>query len=154
VDIVTLDQGGLDITVRPLAPHERLLVQTMDAEVEVRGTMFRVEADAGRIRSVGVTAGKVEVRYLDTRSLISPGGTWRSRDVAAQGKAPSEEQAEERACPPAESVKASGARQKARETDSRSPLANTESGRSTDRSGQPQPAASSRVAATPGGEEE
>lgn len=63
VEIVDLQAGAITLSVRPLPAGERFLVKTSDAEVEVRGTVFRVEAEARGITSVEVTEGKVEVRF-------------------------------------------------------------------------------------------
>src|SRR5262249_49856667 len=58
-------------------PEERFLVKTSDAEVEVRGTVFRVEARATRIRAVLVKEGKVLVRFRGESSLVEGGESWR-----------------------------------------------------------------------------
>lgn len=76
VDDVYLERGALDISVRPLRGPERFLVRTTDAEVEVRGTKFRVEAEAGRIQGVFVQEGHVEVRAAGSTSFVDPGGEW------------------------------------------------------------------------------
>ncbi len=62
-EVVTLLDGGVSFSVRHLAPGERFLVKTSDAEVEVRGTVFRVEAADERLQRVSVLEGKVEVRF-------------------------------------------------------------------------------------------
>jgi hypothetical protein len=73
---VTLSEGTLDLTVRKLPASERFLVVTSDAEVEVRGTAFEVEAHGGHIARVGVTEGKVEVRYRHTVAFVASGESW------------------------------------------------------------------------------
>ncbi|WP_437525442.1 FecR domain-containing protein [Sorangium sp. So ce726] len=78
LDVVTLVNGALDLTVRQLAAGERFLVRTTDAEIEVRGTTFRVEAERGQIRGVAVTEGTVEVRYAGFSAVIPSGGSWRA----------------------------------------------------------------------------
>jgi hypothetical protein len=83
LEVVTLKTGTVDVTVRPLAPGERFVIRTDDAEVEVRGTALRVEADQGKIRSVAVAEGAVEVRYAGFSAVIPSGGSWR-----ATGEAP------------------------------------------------------------------
>ncbi len=94
VERVSLHEGTLDLSVRKLAPGERFLVATDDAEVEVRGTVFEVEAHGGRIASVTVSEGKVEVRYRRALSIVAAGGAWRppeetaaesTRDEASRG---------------------------------------------------------------------
>jgi hypothetical protein len=82
VDRVALAEGTLDLAVRKLSPGERFLVATEDAEVEVRGTRFEVEAHAGRIARVAVSEGKVEVRYGGAVSVIVAGGAWQPPVVA------------------------------------------------------------------------
>ena len=75
-DIVTLLDGGVSFSVRHLAPGERFLVKTSDAEVEVRGTMFRVEAADERLQRVSVAEGKVEVRFRGSVYPLSAGELW------------------------------------------------------------------------------
>ncbi len=61
-EVVQLRHGTVMVEVAPLGTEERFRVITGDAEVEVRGTRFMVAADRGRIRSVEVFAGVVELR--------------------------------------------------------------------------------------------
>jgi ferric-dicitrate binding protein FerR (iron transport regulator) len=77
---IDLGEGALDIEVRPLRADERFVVATDDAEVEVRGTEFRVEATGGRLVGVSVSRGKVEVRYRGLRELIPAGGAFHPDD--------------------------------------------------------------------------
>jgi TolA-binding protein len=77
VERVALTEGTLDLAVRKLLPEERFMVATDDAEVEVRGTVFEVEAHAGRIARVAVREGQVEVRYRRGVSMIAAGSAWR-----------------------------------------------------------------------------
>jgi TolA-binding protein len=77
VDRVDLVEGALDLEVDPLAGGRRFLVATEDAEVEVRGTVFRVEAHHGELSGVSVTEGKVAVRRRDGIS----GGTTPSSPI-------------------------------------------------------------------------
>ncbi|WP_437753859.1 FecR domain-containing protein [Sorangium sp. So ce1389] len=86
LEVVKLMDGTLDVAVRPLAAGERFIVQTTDAEVEVRGTVFRVEAERGHIRGVAVSEGSVEVRYAGFSATILSGGSWRATGSA--GAAP------------------------------------------------------------------
>ncbi|WP_438024185.1 FecR domain-containing protein [Sorangium sp. So ce233] len=88
LDVVTLLHGALDVTVRPLAAGERFLVRTTDAEIEVRGTAFRVEAERGEIREVAVTEGTVEVRYAGFSAVIPSGGSWRATGAAEAADSP------------------------------------------------------------------
>jgi hypothetical protein len=76
LEIVTLDSGAVLAFVRLLARGERFLVVTADAEVEVRGTVFRVEARAQRLVAVEVREGKVEVRSRGRTWLVTPDARW------------------------------------------------------------------------------
>lgn len=76
IDQISLDDGKLDIAVRPLHPGERFVVLTRDAEVEVRGTMFGVESESKGIRRVFVVEGKVEVRHAGAIFFVEAGGEW------------------------------------------------------------------------------
>ncbi len=89
-EIVTLSEGALDLTVRPLSATERFLVRTPDAEVEVRGTAFRVEVLAGTIRRVAVTEGTVELRYAGFSAKIPAGGVWVADERQGLAKEPTE----------------------------------------------------------------
>ncbi len=73
---VELDDGAIDLEVRRLGQGERFLVATGDAEVEVRGTVFHVEAHQRHIAVVTVSEGKVEVRYAGSVTLLGPGSEW------------------------------------------------------------------------------
>jgi hypothetical protein len=83
VERVALADGAVDLEVRPLAPGERFLVATDDAEVEVRGTVFRVEAHDHRLAYVSVREGKVEVRRGSESALLTPGQEWRDESASA-----------------------------------------------------------------------
>ncbi|MCA9542082.1 MAG: FecR domain-containing protein, partial [Myxococcales bacterium] len=61
-DIVRLVEGVVTVEVRPRAPGQRFRVVTGDAEVEVRGTAFDVEARGDRLVGVRVLHGRVAVR--------------------------------------------------------------------------------------------
>jgi hypothetical protein len=76
VERVELFEGAIDLEVPKLAPRARFLVTTDDAEVEVRGTRFRVEAHHSHIAAVAVTEGKVEVRYQGASTMLLPGMSW------------------------------------------------------------------------------
>jgi hypothetical protein len=76
VDRVDLVDGALDLEVDPLEPGRRFMVTTEDAEVEVRGTVFRVEARDGLLSGVSVTEGKVAVRRRGESALLLAGETW------------------------------------------------------------------------------
>jgi ferric-dicitrate binding protein FerR (iron transport regulator) len=78
-----LSQGVLQARVAKLRDGQRFVVRTPDAEVEVRGTAFRisiVEPDAncanGARTRVSVSEGLVEVRGAGASTYIHPGETW------------------------------------------------------------------------------
>lgn len=75
-ETVALESGTIEASVRPLRAGERFVVETMDAEVEVRGTVFRVRAEDHRLQSVDVSEGKVEVRFGGEVFRIGAGGAW------------------------------------------------------------------------------
>jgi hypothetical protein len=76
-EIVRLTEGGITIDVKKLIARERFRVITGDAEVEVRGTAFDVEAREDRLVSVRVLTGRVEVRPAGrTAVLLHPGEKW------------------------------------------------------------------------------
>jgi len=78
-----LSQGVLQAKVAKLRDGQRFVVRTPDAEVEVRGTAFRVSivdpdascADGARTR-VSVTEGIVEVRGAGASTYVHPGEVW------------------------------------------------------------------------------
>lgn len=82
-EVLHLDTGSIDLHVAKLAAGQRFLVDTPDAEVEVRGTRFRVSvvpADAscggGTITRVSVTEGVVAVRYAGLETAVGAGAQW------------------------------------------------------------------------------
>jgi hypothetical protein len=75
-EIVRLSDGAVSLSVRHLNVGERFLVKTGDAEVEVRGTLFRVEAENDRIRNVSVVEGKVEVRFRGAAFILTADERW------------------------------------------------------------------------------
>ena len=87
-EIVTLESGAIDLSVRHLSAGERFFVKTGDAEVEVRGTVFRVEAADNRLQSVAVVEGKVEVRFSGRAVLLTADERW-DRPAEAPPNAPS-----------------------------------------------------------------
>jgi TolA-binding protein len=75
--VVRLDDGKIAVQVATLEAGERFLVKTADAEVEVRGTKFDVGADQGRLASVDVHEGRVEIRLIGQQVIIlSAGESW------------------------------------------------------------------------------
>jgi TolA-binding protein len=78
LDVVSLGSGALDVRVDRLAASDRFVVRTTDAELEGRGSSFRIEAEQGKIRGVVVSSGSVEVRYAGFSAVIPSGGSWRA----------------------------------------------------------------------------
>lgn len=78
-----LDSGSIELHVAKQAPDERFVVRTPDAEVEVRGTRFRVSivpADTscggGTVTRVAVFEGVVVVRHAGTEARLAAGEQW------------------------------------------------------------------------------
>lgn len=88
LETVALTSGELDVRVRSLASGERFVVKTGDAEIDVKGTSFHVAAEDGKIRSVTVDEGSVEVRYAGFTAIIPSGGSWRANGDAPTGALP------------------------------------------------------------------
>jgi len=83
-------EGAVRVRVRKLRPGERFIVDTVDAEVEVRGTMFRValSTDPPRcgpptVSRVWVWEGVVAVRGPGGGGDVGPGEEWPPRCTAA-----------------------------------------------------------------------
>ncbi len=83
VQRLLLASGSLQAKVHKLGPHQRFLVSTPDAEVEVRGTQFRVSvvgADpscgGGTRTRVVVTEGVVSVRSHGEEARVPAGSSW------------------------------------------------------------------------------
>jgi hypothetical protein len=88
--VLRLNAGWIDLHVAKLADRQKFLVDTPDAEVEVRGTRFRVtlaKADAscgnGTTTRVVVNEGVVVVRHANVESSVSAGEQWPSGCVTA-----------------------------------------------------------------------
>jgi len=76
-------RGAVRARVTKLAPGERFLINSVDAEIEVHGTQFRValvEGDAGcavhSTTRVSVTEGVVSVRSAGQEVRLHPGEEW------------------------------------------------------------------------------
>jgi hypothetical protein len=83
VQVLRLDTGSIDLHVAKLSGASRFLVQTPDAEVEVRGTQFRVSivapessCGAGTRTRVAVSEGVVVVRHEGIEARVTPGAEW------------------------------------------------------------------------------
>lgn len=74
---VELSEGSIHLEIEPLAPSERFVVATDDAEVEGRGTVVEVVALDGQLTRVHVVSGKVEVRWRGAPEVqLGAGQTW------------------------------------------------------------------------------
>jgi ferric-dicitrate binding protein FerR (iron transport regulator) len=80
-----LEAGSLDLHVAKQAPGRRFVVRTADAEVEVRGTQFRVSVTApdascgaGTTTRVSVSEGVVVVRHAGSEARVGAGEQWPS----------------------------------------------------------------------------
>ncbi len=76
-------RGGAHLHVSKLRAGERFLVNTPNAEVEVRGTVFGVRIEPATAAcnartSVTVDEGRVEVRAGSVRTALFPGDHWTS----------------------------------------------------------------------------
>ncbi len=97
--VFALSAGSVHAEVAKLKGDERFLVRTADTEVEVRGTVFRVErttpnpaCGGGTATRVQVTEGVVVVRNGGTEDVLRAGDAW-PRDCAAKTVAAVPEQA-------------------------------------------------------------
>jgi hypothetical protein len=78
-----IERGAIDAQVAKLEPGQRFVVHTPDAEIEVRGTQFRVRVVAadpscssGTVTRVEVSEGVVAVRHAGIETLAGPGSSW------------------------------------------------------------------------------
>ncbi len=83
LEAFSLERGAIDARVTKLAPPERFVVRTPDAEVEVRGTQFRVRVVAadpscldGTVTRVDVAEGVVAVRHARVETRVGAGSSW------------------------------------------------------------------------------
>ncbi len=81
--VFALDTGAVRAHVAKLHAGERFVVHTPDAEVEVRGTSFRVaiappdsSCGGGTVTRVSVDEGVVVVRHGQIESRVARGETW------------------------------------------------------------------------------
>jgi ferric-dicitrate binding protein FerR (iron transport regulator) len=80
-----LDSGSIDLHVAKQGPSQQLVVRTLDAEVDVQGTQFRVAVvpsdaacGAGTTTRVTVADGAVLVRHAGVETRVSAGEQWPS----------------------------------------------------------------------------
>lgn len=81
-ELIDVERGAVTSTVTKQGPTQRFIVRTPDAEVEVRGTVFRVsrleDPRCGLQTRVHVDEGRVVVRAGQHDALLDPGGEWQS----------------------------------------------------------------------------
>ena len=88
-EIVRLVDGAIDVEVEPLHPGERFRVVVGDAEVEVHGTAFTVDAAADHLVAVTVAHGRVEVRpRASVPAVLGAGQSWHVPPVRTAAVAP------------------------------------------------------------------
>ena len=87
-------RGGLSANVAKLASGHRFILETPDAEVEVRGTQFALRVleqpqacGSGSRTRLDVSEGVVEVRAFGRASRVGAGQSWPA-DCAQVGRAP------------------------------------------------------------------
>jgi FecR protein len=92
--VLRLDAGSIELHVAKVKPGGRFLVDTVDSEVEVRGTRFRVAVvpgdatcGAGARTRVAVTEGVVVVRHGATEDRIAAGEQWPAACTTAPRRA-------------------------------------------------------------------
>ncbi len=79
-EIVRLLEGTIKVKVDPLRSGERFRIMLGDADIEVKGTVFNVEAKNNALVDVRVFSGKVEVRRLTEVPLVlASRESWASR---------------------------------------------------------------------------
>jgi ferric-dicitrate binding protein FerR (iron transport regulator) len=81
--VLRLDEGSIELHVAKLKANQRFLVDTVDSEVEVRGTRFTVAVvppdsacGAGVRTRVAVTEGVVVVRHAGNEDRVPAGTQW------------------------------------------------------------------------------
>ncbi|MDB5220037.1 MAG: hypothetical protein JWO86_7964, partial [Myxococcaceae bacterium] len=86
-ELMVVDRGAVTSTVTKRGPGQRFVIRTPDAEVEVRGTVFRVsrleDPRCGLQTRVHVDEGRVVVRAGQNGAMLERGGDWASPCVAA-----------------------------------------------------------------------
>lgn len=87
----SLSRGSVHLEVAKLEQGQRFLVNTADAELEVRGTVFDVavsppSSGCAQRTSVSVQEGIVEVRSADELRTLRRGETWRPECDTTKGQ--------------------------------------------------------------------
>jgi ferric-dicitrate binding protein FerR (iron transport regulator) len=91
--VFALHEGSVEAAVVKLREGERFVVRTADADVEVRGTRFRVShgaeyAGCGALTRVTVTEGTVAVRTARGALAVRAGETWPTCTASADPTSP------------------------------------------------------------------
>ena len=93
--LLRLDGGSVDLHVAKLVAGQRFRVDTVDTEVEVRGTRFHVEVvdpatacAGGVVTRVAVSEGVVVVRHAGVEASVAAGDVWPKGCATAIGIAP------------------------------------------------------------------
>lgn len=90
--IVELGEGAVTSRVAKVAPGERFLVRAGEVEIEVRGTIFRVERRADPrcrfVTKVEVLEGRVVVRAPAADAQLSAGERWATACAEEHSAAP------------------------------------------------------------------
>jgi ferric-dicitrate binding protein FerR (iron transport regulator) len=87
----SMSRGAVHLQVAKLTKGQRFLLNTLDAEVEVRGTVFSVKVvepsqGCGQRTQVSVEEGVVEVRTAMQLHTLHAGDRWPGSCVASQAK--------------------------------------------------------------------
>ena len=83
--VVQLEDGQIAVEVASLDSGEHFVVAAPDAEIEVRGTKFVVGAAGGKLASLSVTEGRVELRRPNEPVVIlAAGQTWKPTITAVR----------------------------------------------------------------------
>ena len=69
-ELVRLHDGQIRVDVVPVEPSRRVIVESDDARIIVRGTAFDVHVIRGKLRSVRVITGRVEVQVRGRAPVI------------------------------------------------------------------------------------
>jgi ferric-dicitrate binding protein FerR (iron transport regulator) len=88
--LLRLEGGAVDLHVAKLVVGQRFRVDTVDTEVEVRGTRFHVEVvdpasscAGGVVTRVAVSEGVVDVRHAGVETSVPAGDVWPKGCTAA-----------------------------------------------------------------------
>jgi hypothetical protein len=77
VEVVSVESGSVNFSVKPLSYGESFNVVAGNDWVEVRGTMFRVTVNGKKLKEVSVTKGAVAVHVQGVNRLILAGQIWK-----------------------------------------------------------------------------